>query len=611
MFQNDLSLLERFRSAFCIFNALLISLVISFFTYSGYFDILQELILDNMHGVRSKLSPPPAAEVVLIGINDKTFLEKEFRKPFLLWHEDLAELIDSLRVAKAKVIGLDFLLPDVLFDDYVPGYSQVWLKSILKSKLAGIPVVTGFMDLGDSVIAPHAYFLQAIGKDHCGFFNLTTDDDGVVRRQNLWVKNNQGQIVNSFSLAILKAAGTKINDVPKQVRINFRPEETHFKIYELSDVMHMIKERRLDYLKKNFSQKIVLVGAMDIRNQDRHPTPLFNFTARKSRKSSGVVIQAQIVETILDDQHFSEFSNFEKWAISFLLAFAAIGPAIWSTHRFKFVWAPIFLTAYLLVCSFAFFQYIIMPVASGALSIVLSYILSILLSEGVLNAEQRKLKKVFQRYLPASIAESLLKQNDADFFKGDSRELCILFSDIRSFTTYSENRPPKEIVRRLNKYFEAMAEIVNKHNGVVDKFIGDGLLAFFGVIESDVSPSLCGIRVAIEMHEVLGKLNKEWAKDGEPKFEIGIGLHTGNVMVGNIGSKYKAEFTVIGDAVNLASRLEHMTKTVGAPILISETVKKDVIDVVDLEPRGKVKIKGRNEEFVYSVLINQDKSGGN
>lgn len=160
MLHLETAQLKKYLPAILIANALVVSLLICLAGSQGYFNTVQELILDNMQGIRSRISPPPPADVALIGISDQTFREEEFRKPFLLWHKDLAALVGGIQAAGAKVIGLDFLLPDVLFDDYVPGYSKVWLKAILKSKMSGTPVVTGFMDLGSSVIAPTHTFCR-------------------------------------------------------------------------------------------------------------------------------------------------------------------------------------------------------------------------------------------------------------------------------------------------------------------------------------------------------------------------------------------------------------------------------------------------------------------
>ncbi|MCP4646563.1 MAG: adenylate/guanylate cyclase domain-containing protein, partial [bacterium] len=179
--------------------------------------------------------------------------------------------------------------------------------------------------------------------------------------------------------------------------------------------------------------------------------------------------------------------------------------------------------------------------------------------------------------------------------------LCILFSDIRNFTKYSETRSPEEVVSRLNEYFEAMSEAVFSEGGIVDKFLGDGLMAFFGAFDDPgkpagpiYSPSLPGVRAAINMLDRLEKLNQNWQKQGQETFRIGVGIHTGEVKVGNIGSHNKMEYTIIGDAVNLTSRIQEKTKALKETILVSEAVYDDLTDVIEAEDKGIEEIRGRS-----------------
>jgi adenylate cyclase len=243
-----------------------------------------------------------------------------------------------------------------------------------------------------------------------------------------------------------------------------------------------------------------------------------------------------------------------------------------------------------------------LPLIQGSFAILLSYFGALWCHFFIVNREKRKLRNLFQRYLPPVIIQQLLSLEDTDFFAGQEKQLCILFSDIRSFTTYSEKKTPAQVVARLNEYFDAMADVVTAYGGIVDKFIGDGLLAFFGIVKPQENPSISGAHCAWEMLAKLEALNTLWTDRGEDPFRIGIGLHTGRVMVGNIGSKIKTEFTVIGDAVNLASRLEGMTKELNAAILLSETVYQDIKNLFDVSAKGMVTLKGRSPEKAYELI---------
>ncbi|MFH1090151.1 MAG: adenylate/guanylate cyclase domain-containing protein, partial [Pseudomonadota bacterium] len=184
---------------------------------------------------------------------------------------------------------------------------------------------------------------------------------------------------------------------------------------------------------------------------------------------------------------------------------------------------------------------------------------------------------------------------------GESKRLCLMFTDIRNFTTYSEKKEPTEVVSRLNEYLEAMSGVITSEGGVVDKYLGDGIMAFFGAFDEKVPATLAGARAALGMLEKLEKLNAKWSAEGLETFKIGIGMHTGVVKIGNIGSQNKMEFTVIGDAVNLASRLQDKTKELNEAIVISGESYQDLGAAALVDDRGYVDIKGRSQTKVYAL----------
>lgn len=179
----------------------------------------------------------------------------------------------------------------------------------------------------------------------------------------------------------------------------------------------------------------------------------------------------------------------------------------------------------------------------------------------------------------------------------------MLFSDIREFTASSENMRPEDVVTILNEYFEKMVEVVVRHTGTVDKFIGDGLMAFFGVPEEDNFQEEHAVHAALEMQQELCKLNEKWSAEGRSPLRIGIGINSGNAIVGNIGSAQRLEYTAIGDTVNLAARLETATKEFGVDVLISEyTFNSLKGSPFKIERKGEAKVKGRADSVVvYSI----------
>jgi adenylate cyclase len=213
--------------------------------------------------------------------------------------------------------------------------------------------------------------------------------------------------------------------------------------------------------------------------------------------------------------------------------------------------------------------------------------------------EQRNhVKTIFGQHVSPQVVEELLGHKSK--LVSAERKVCIMFLDIRNFTTFCEGKTPEEVVEHLNRLFGFMVESVNGHQGVINKFLGDGFMAIFGAPLEDAEASLNAVRASIEIVKTLDA-ERNAGRVGDSR--IGIGLHTGEVMTGNVGSLLRKEYTVIGDAVNLASRIESTTKAVGTQILISESVYNDIGEASEqFESIGPVQVKGRNEPVnLYKV----------
>jgi adenylate cyclase len=215
-------------------------------------------------------------------------------------------------------------------------------------------------------------------------------------------------------------------------------------------------------------------------------------------------------------------------------------------------------------------------------------------------AEQRQkdsISRLFGQYVSEEVKERILADPNAR--EGQRTEAVILFSDLRGFSTFSEGRAPEEIVARLNVYFEAMVREIRAHGGVVDKFIGDAVMAFFGGLSPIREPELGAVNAARGMRAALAELNARWSAEGLHPFDNGIGLHVGPVVLGPIGSEDRREFTLIGDAVNTASRLEGLTKELSAPILVTAALLARLPEAERraFSPLGEVAVKGKQEKL--------------
>jgi class 3 adenylate cyclase len=210
----------------------------------------------------------------------------------------------------------------------------------------------------------------------------------------------------------------------------------------------------------------------------------------------------------------------------------------------------------------------------------------------VSQKKEQKIRNIFQKYVPQELIDRFF-ENPESMLVGENRELSVLFSDIRGFTSLSEGMQPDNLVTALNRYFSVMVDLIMNRGGIIDKYIGDAIMAFFGAPVKHDNDALQSVLTGIDMVDALNRFNEEQRSRGEPEFGIGIGINYGVVTVGNIGTERKMDYTVIGDMVNVASRLEGLTKMYQQPLVISEFLKDQIGDEVPTRILDSVAVKGR------------------
>jgi adenylate cyclase len=207
--------------------------------------------------------------------------------------------------------------------------------------------------------------------------------------------------------------------------------------------------------------------------------------------------------------------------------------------------------------------------------------------------EKGVIQKLFARYVSADVAARIIADSEVHPVKGVRRRITILFSDIRGFTQFSELLPPEEVLSHLDEYFECMIPVIQRNQGTLDKFLGDGLMVHFGAVNDDPCHEEHAVNAALEMQAALRELGDRWLSRGRKQIAIGIGIHSGIAVVGNVGSAQRMEYTAIGDTVNLAARLEPLTKEFGVPLVISEDTCRAVQHRFRTQFLGECDIRGR------------------
>jgi adenylate cyclase len=352
-----------------------------------------------------------------------------------------------------------------------------------------------------------------------------------------------------------------------------------------------------------FAGKLVFVGTTAAGTFDRYSTPFDGGAA-------GVELQATLADNVLS----RSFMRRAPWRVDVaytLVSGIAAGLAAVLAPVAVAALATIAMVAVLLVwltreVGNGVWISALMPAASAALALFAGVAWRYVVED----REKRHIRRLFGRYVSNDVIEQLMSDPSRANLGGQRREMTVLFSDIRGFTAASERAAPEAVVAQLNEYFGAMVEVLFRHQGTLDKFVGDMVMGLFGAPLADDRHADHAVQAALDMTRTLDRLNERWRAEGKPALNIGIGINSGEMIAGNIGSESIMSYTVIGDAVNLGSRLESLNKEYGTRILVSDATRSRLtIDVVT-RVMGEVVVKGRTQPVtVYEVAEAQGTKG--
>ena len=444
-----------------------------------------------------------------------------------------------------------------------------------------------------------------------GHFNPWPDDDGVTRRVPMLSEYN-GAYYESLSGAIIRLGlgsppvvpgfpkeklwskdypGLEWLDmgsvrVPVDNRVTalvpYRGKEGSFKYISATDVLHA--KTPLDALKN----KIVLVGTTAPGLNDLRAAPV-------GRVYPGVEIHANLIAGMLDGT-IKQRPPYVLGAEVILLLLSGIGMALLlpminplrATVLTVVVIGAVFATNVLVWTE----GNLVLPLASGLLMMAMLFALNMSYGFFVESRAKRQITGLFGQYVPPELVDEMSRDPEAFSMEGESRELSVLFTDVRGFTTISEGLDPKELSKLMNEFLTPLTRIIYKRRGTIDKYMGDCIMAFWGAPLNDPQHASNAVLAGLEMHRTLAELQPHFKEKGWPPIHIGVGVNTGRMSVGNMGSEIRLAYTVMGDAVNLASRLEGITKQYGVNMIVGEATRAEVPGVVFRE-LDKVKVKGK------------------
>ncbi len=596
-------------------------IVVAFFNLLGIFQNLELKSYDLRMRLRGTI-PVEESGIVLVTVDDQSFASLKKKWPFPRSY--FARAFSNLAEAGAAliVVDIEFTEPSEVgsMDDY--GLAQVIQKYpniILAGKL--VTEYGSHNTVNRYPMKPIKALLSAGAK--WAYANVYLDDDGFIRRYNMF-QDLHGQTYFPLTIEALRYLQNLSPDniitneneffrignfsIPKYefntMLVNFTGPAGFFPTYSLvnilddsnftlpdededTDIFDIYKDESI------FKDKIVYIGASADELQDNKLTPFFNYDGIK-QLMPGVEMHANAMYTIINNFHITPVNSQVIFLI--ILIFGVV--VLFISTQLKpisglLVGLGVFLV-YTLICSFAFIRGSVwIPFVYPVICFVASYGVNIVYHILIEQKEKGRYRKTFQQYVARSVVDTMLSSGEVPKFGGERKLLTVLFSDIRSFTTYSEKYAPEVVVQRLTEYLSSMVDVIFKNEGTLDKFVGDEIMALFGAPYYYENHAERACNTALEMISELRHMQKKWSQKQMEYFQIGIGINTGKVIVGNLGSIQLFDYTVIGDEVNLGARLEGANKQYSTTIIISDSTYQHVKTKAIARELDNVRVKGK------------------
>jgi len=624
---GDFSCLERYMNyKKMLFYVLGVLLLIKVLFLYPFFTSLEYKAQDSLFRFRGKR--PLSDKIAIVAIDDATFSSLNITWPFP--REYHAKLIDNLIKAGAKQIVFDI--------EFTESSNEESDESLaLSAAMANNVIFAGKVLHGQSPIEPSQKLTPItpiINYDlPWGIVNMSADSDGFIRKYILFEEFDKEPV---YSIGIASLANLRVYQPDWDAHIKLSSQALHlsdkivpvfkhnnaiinyhgpagtFDSYSYSSVlddstfsMPGFQGAELDEFNDILASgvlkdKIVLIGATIDELHDKFPTPF------GGEWMAGVEIHANFIEMVLSGKYLKTIN---LWL--FLLVEVLV--LLWLWLLFKLLkpqFSALALAILILVLfGIAFILFtklsILIPVVQATLLLIAIYVASIFSHYLETMKEKRFIRHAFGQYLAPELVNQLLLNPQSLKYGGSLQEISVLFTDIRSFTTYSESHSPQETVNILHEYLTEMVKVIIDNQGILDKFVGDEVMALYGTPVPLPNHALNACKTALQMRERLTALQEKWKTEGREPFEIGLGINTGMAVVGNLGSDQIFDYTAIGDTINLGARLEGINKEYETEkhIIISEFTLEKVKDLVEVRYLDEVKVKGKNKAVKIYELI--------
>ncbi len=566
--------------------------------------------------LRGRVTPPP--EIVILSIDDESLgafqayqdepVMRSYLEPMqsFPWRRvTYARAIDQLMAAGAKVVTIDLLFD--LPSSYGPQDDQQLAAVLAKHKDR---VVLGAAY--DESITPQGLTIALSTPNQT--LNNTGVRSGFVNYLPLEADRRVYQLASEYREQIIRPQGIPVLDslaeatlkaaqinypAPRGPGIFYYGGERTFAYYPFT----VLAPNQWNAYKERFRGKIVLIGTTAESLKDLLAMPF-------SPSMPGVEIHANSIATLLEGKSIAQISARERALLVLIIIGTSGLGLLWLTKQTvdRLLWS-LGLSAAWLAISYAAFTWgrVILPAAMPSLGILLGGFSYFTLGVIQDRQEKQRFRSTLERYVAAPVVQEILKAPDDyhTLLKGRRIKAAVLFCDIRGFTTLSSQLDAEQLVEQLNVYLDGMVEAILAAGGTVDKFIGDAIMAEFGspVSQGEKNDARNAVRAALGMRQALAQLRQHWRKNGQVPLFNGIGINYGELIAGDIGSWRRREYAVIGDAVNVASRVEGLTKQYHTDLLITESLYQLLADELEVVLVGEQEVKGRSGAIkLYSVV---------
>jgi len=568
------------------------------------------------------------SSIVIVSIDDQTFSSIQTKWPYPRSY--FTKLIRNLNDAGARLIVFDLEFTEPYSQDPAQDVELAHVAQQAGNVIFAGKIVTEFganNTVNQYVLKPMPELLHA--GVPWGVVNIVEDSDGFLRRYLLGIRAR-----NTFYPALSVEALQKLSNgapfkngsktlrvgkyviekmTPSTMLMNYIGPAKSFPTYSfvnvLDDAKFDIGSEDTDIFEMHklwdtFRNKIVFVGSGAEELQDVKLTPFYDYEGAK-RKMPGVEVHANALYTMLHNTYIHRSAKAVVYVLWFILGLI-IGGLVLALKPIKSLPIIVVLIAFLIWGTVYEFVHasIWLPMISPLLMIVFGYLGNTLYILGTEQREKLRYRKIFQQYVSKNVVDKMLESGKFPEFGGSREKMTVLFSDIRSFTSFTENNPPEKVVGQLTEYLTVMTDIVLKNDGTLDKFVGDEIMALFGAPYPYEDHAFKACVTAHEMIRKLKEFQLDYAEEKrESYFNIGIGINTGEMVLGNLGSRQLFDYTVIGDAVNLGARLEGVNKFYKTNIIFSEYTYNEVKDRILARELDKIQVKGKMRPVkIYELL---------